>query len=76
MHEMAKLQNARFTMEVAPPRLISVTKPLLTKILDTIFEDVEKEFDVDEKLIVSSIHSVSASLYLSAQIERSFLLND
>lgn len=73
MHEMAKSQNTRFTMEVAPPRFISVTKRQLTKILDTIMEE-EKECNVDEKL-VSSIHG-SASLYLSTQIERSFLLNN
>ncbi|KAL7216542.1 hypothetical protein ACSBR1_028481 [Camellia fascicularis] len=40
---MAKEPKARFVTEVAPPKLISVTKRPLTKMLDTIDEE-ERDF--------------------------------
>ncbi|KAL0353888.1 UNVERIFIED_CONTAM: hypothetical protein Sangu_0970100 [Sesamum angustifolium] len=36
---MAKIPTLRFTTEVAPPKFISVVKPPLIRILDTIDED-------------------------------------
>lgn len=36
---MAQIQKMRFATEVAPPRIISVAKHPLVKILDTIDED-------------------------------------
>ncbi|KAI8005886.1 hypothetical protein LOK49_LG07G02911 [Camellia lanceoleosa] len=46
---MAKERKARFVTEVAPPKLISVTKRPLTKMLDTIAEE-ERDFCTDVSL--------------------------
>ncbi|XVE52913.1 hypothetical protein DITRI_Ditri02bG0162500 [Diplodiscus trichospermus] len=71
---MGKFQNLeRFTTEVAPPKLISVAKPPLRKMLATIAEE-EKDFrDDDVGALTSSSMCGKAAFRLSRQLERSML---
>ncbi|KAK7324418.1 hypothetical protein VNO77_27954 [Canavalia gladiata] len=68
--DMAKLRGARLTMEVAPPRFVSVVRCRLKKKLDTIVEE-ENDFVADK--CFSSSKCGSASLNL---MERSILLKN
>jgi len=51
---MAKSYMARFIMEVAPPRIVSVKRKRVTKMLDTIVEE-DKEVGIFD--ISSSFYS-------------------
>ncbi|KAG5015976.1 hypothetical protein JHK85_022112 [Glycine max] len=59
--EMSKLRSARLTMEVAPPRYVSVTRCRVKKMLDTIKEE-ENDFAADKRFSSPSCGSSSLSL--------------
>ncbi|GMP66313.1 hypothetical protein CsSME_00026719 [Camellia sinensis var. sinensis] len=59
---MAKEPKARFVTEVAPPKLISVTKRPLTKMLDTIDEE-ERDFCTDVSLSSTFRRSLRRETY-------------
>ncbi|KAG5000500.1 hypothetical protein AAZX31_08G173300 [Glycine max] len=58
---MSKLRSARLTMEVAPPRYVSVTRCRVKKMLDTIKEE-ENDFAADKRFSSPSCGSSSLSL--------------
>ncbi|KAG4381962.1 hypothetical protein GLYMA_15G251401v4 [Glycine max] len=68
--EMTKLRSSRLTMEVAPPRFVSVTRCRVKKMLDTIKEE-ENDFAADKRFSSPSCGSSSLSL-----VERPVLLKN
>ncbi|KAG4947527.1 hypothetical protein JHK87_043534 [Glycine soja] len=68
--KMTKLRSSRLTMEVAPPRFVSVTRCRVKKMLDTIKEE-ENDFAADKRFSSPSCGSSSLSL-----VERPVLLKN